>query len=116
LAEIRKKLNWRRISVSIFMTLAIAINVFAIIPSAESHEAIESVSHIMVSAADDLSKSHETDRHNHIEKCGMISCAFSLPANFQVISTAFGAKTPFCVIAVQVASISFAPPKHPPKI
>ena len=98
------------------MVLAVVLNVFAIIPSAESHEANESPSHFMVSATGDLSKSHETDRHNHIEKCGMISCAFSLPANFQVISTAFGAKTPFCVIAVQVASISFAPPKHPPKI
>ena len=101
---------------SIFVALAIALNVFAIIPSAESHEANESPSHFMVSATGDLSKSHETDRHNHIEKCGMVSCAIGLPANFQVTTTTFGTKTPFDVIAVQVLSLASAPPEHPPKI
>jgi hypothetical protein len=116
LTEIRKKLNWHRKSVSIFIALAFVLNVFAIIPAAESHDADESASHFMATTTDDLSKSHDSDRHNHIEKCGMISCAISLPVNFQVSSTAFVTKTSFDVIAVQVASLAFAPPKHPPKI
>tara|TARA_R110000782_G_scaffold259957_1_gene351033 strand:+ start:3188 stop:3538 length:351 start_codon:yes stop_codon:yes gene_type:complete len=115
LARKQQKMNWCRKSVSLFMAIAIALNVFAIIPTAESHQAIESATHFMVSAADDLSKSHETDRHNHIEKCGMTSCAISLPANFQVTPTAFGTKTSFDAFAVQVASLASAPPEQPPK-
>ena len=115
MAEIRKKLNWRRKSMSVLIALAIALNVFAVIPSAESHAASESASHFMVSAAGDLSKSHETDRHNHIEKCGMTSCAISLPANFQVTPTAFGTRTTFDAFTIQVASLASVPPEQPPK-
>lgn len=101
---------------SLFLALAFVLNVFAIIPSAESHETGEHASHYMVSTAGDLANSHETDRHNHIEKCGMASCAIGLPLHFIVTTTAFGTKTPFDMWSMQVTSHHLTPLDRPPKI
>lgn len=97
------------------MALAFVFNVFAIIPSAESHEKSEHASHYMVSTADDLSNSHETDRHNHIEKCGMVTCAIGLPSHFTATTTTFVTKTAFDIWTAQAASRHLTPLDRPPK-
>lgn len=113
--ELQRLKPFRKIT-SLFLALAFVLNVFAIIPSAESHEQGEHASHYMVSTADDLPNSHEIDRHNHMEKCGMATCAIDLPLHFIVTKVAFGTKTPFDIRTTQVTSRHLTPPDRPPNI
>ena len=109
-------IDWRVRGLRFIVAIAFAFGVFSSMPASAHHTDTASQTHFDTAIDDHVTSSHKQKQGSHIEKCGMISCAFSLPANFQVISTAFGTKTPFDVIAVQIASIAFAPPKHPPKV
>ncbi|WP_373086115.1 hypothetical protein [Sneathiella sp.] len=97
------------------MALAFALNIFAVIPAAESHEKGENVSHYVISAMGDFSKAPAKSYHNHVEKCGVASCAIGLPAYFSVTTTAFGTKTPFNTIAAHATLRHLTPLDRPPK-
>ncbi|MCF8466349.1 MAG: hypothetical protein K9G33_03020 [Sneathiella sp.] len=97
------------------MALAFALNIFAVMPAAESHEKGEDASHHMISATGDFSKAPAKSHHNHMEKCGVASCAIGLPAYFSVTTTAFGTKTPFNTIVAQVTLRHLTPLDRPPK-
>ncbi len=101
---------------SFFMALVFALNIFAIVPMAESHAKGEDISHYMISATDDSTNASTKLHHNHVEKCGVASCAIVLPTYFSVSATVFGTKTPFNTIVAQVTSRHLTPPDRPPNI
>lgn len=101
---------------SFFMALAFALNIFSVIPMAESHAKGEDASHYMTSAMNDVSKTPAMLHHDHVEKCGVASCAIALPAHFSVTATVFGTKIPFNTIVAQATLRHLTPPDRPPKI
>lgn len=100
----------------IFVALLFLFNLFAVVPNSIQHPKEDGVSHSISAEVVDFSKSHEKDRHDHIEHCGMASCTIAfidIASNTKVISAT---KTRFALSHTVLETLHHAPPGRPPLV
>ena len=101
-------------AISIAVLALFLVNLVSVIPSAMHHPKEHGVTHQILSDAVDLAKSAEKQRHDHIENCGMISCAVAISRYEPNIAEIRVVQMQYDATGDALISFDRVPPGRPP--
>ncbi len=103
-------------SVSVLIALLFALNLLSVIPISENHPKDNGITHSVTIKHDDFAHDQDRQVHDHVEHCGMASCAIAFN-NFDTNSVNhFNVKARYLITDIVLDTLHHTPPGRPPLV